>query len=115
MLFTKFLEKAEYHVKTSIGIAEKGYRSSKSKYLHGPGQGGQASGSSWTYISTLIIKILELKAKGVHFVDPEEIMNVWRVIDGFVDDTTAWINQFLEALKGEYDKDKLVEDIKATA
>jgi hypothetical protein len=98
-MITKFLENAKYHIKTMIGLSEKGYTSTKRNYLHGPGQGGKASPGIWTVVSSLIMRLLHKHAPGVTFSDPTGNSNTHRIIDGFVDDTTAWINQFKEALR----------------
>ena len=34
------------------------------------------------------------KFDGTTFTDPDELVKVNRIIDGFVDDTTLWVNDF---------------------
>jgi hypothetical protein len=88
-MITQFLENAQYHIKTMIGLTEEGYKSQIHNYLHGPGQGGKASPGIWTVVSSMIMRILKQKTPGVTFSDPTGTMRTSRVIDGFVDDTTV--------------------------
>ena len=89
-----FLDRAIYHLRTSMGVSEEHYQSTKSQPLHGPGQGAKNAPSFWTIVSSCIMDCLEEKFDGTTFTDPEMLMKVKRIIDGFVDDTTLWVNDF---------------------
>jgi hypothetical protein len=112
---TTFLKEARYHIKTMIGLTEKGYKSTIDNYLHGPGQGGKASPGIWTVVSSLIMKLMKIKAPGVGFCDPHQQRHATRIMDGFVDDTTAWVNHFLQAITGQEHIDNIVQDLQTSA
>jgi hypothetical protein len=52
-LFLKTLDKAEYHVKTQLGISDGYYCTTEERNVHGPGQGGRGSPSIWVTISCM--------------------------------------------------------------
>ena len=114
-MMTKFLEKAKYHIKTMAGVSDHSYQSTNDCPLHGPGQGGKASPSIWMEISILIMELMQLKSDGISFCDPKQLLKVKRIMDGFVDDTTAWANRFLASLNGQTTIDDIAHDLQITA
>jgi hypothetical protein len=52
----------------------------------------------WVAISSVILILIQQQSEGVTMVDPEGIEQLKRWMDGFVDDTTAWLNQFCAEL-----------------
>ena len=96
-LLTGFLEKAEYTIKTMVGLSDESYTSTDANPLHGPGQGAREAPALWLILSVMLIALMHKKARGISFSDPWKSNFVHRVMDGFVDDTTAWLNFFLES------------------
>ena len=97
----KFLSDAEYRLKTKLGVSDKGYKNSKECPLFGPGQGNRASPPIWCVISDFIMQLMRKKTNGIDFTDPQVKLQVQRIMDGFVDDTTIWINRFEAQMKNE--------------
>ena len=93
------LELARYKIKTALGISEGEYSRMEERMLHGILQGGKASSFIWLIVSSLIMEIMKETCEGVSFKDPRSTMESTRAMDGFVDDTTAWTNQFKEYYK----------------
>ena len=55
------------------------------------------------------------KSAGLQFVDPQQRVTATRIMDGFVDDTTAWVNSFLASLEDKYTLHNLHQDLQNTA
>ena len=92
--FGAFLERAIYHLRTDMGVSGENYPSTESQPLHGPGQGARNGPSFWTIVSSCIMDCLEETFDGTTFTDPTTMIKVKRIINGFVDDTTLWVNDF---------------------
>ena len=45
------------------------------------------------------MEIMKARCEGITFKDPRSTMESARAMDGFVDDTTVWANQFKEHLR----------------
>ena len=90
------LEKARYKIKTDLGISDEEYTRTEENMLHGVLQGGKASSFIWVIVSCLIMDIMKNSCNGITFIDPRLRMESNRIMDGFVDDTTVWANQFRE-------------------
>ena len=115
-MLTSFLEEAAYQIKTTIGISDEKYSSRPDNYLHGPGQGARESPALWLIISTMLMQLLHQKSDGISFQDPEQIMETMRRMDAFVDDTTAWVNFFLESFDNNIATiDKIAVSLQQTA
>ena len=103
---------------TNRGTSEKSYSWTDEKPLHGPGQGARTASAIWTQVSTLITPLLNQKAPGITFADPSGNLKSTRILDGFVDDTTVWANNF-QQLTDNSDKqmhlDEIVEGLQKTA
>jgi hypothetical protein len=96
--FNEFLRQAQHHLKTKLGLSDEFY-SNLDSVLHGTGQGSKASPVIWVAISSVILILIQQQSEGVTMVDPECIEHLKRWMDGFVDDTTAWLNQFCAELR----------------
>ena len=85
-------DQIRYHIKTAFGISESYYEKNAISGVHGPGQGGKASPSMWTEISTLIMSLLKQKSNGSTITDPYSQYTIKQHIIGFVDDTSLLNN-----------------------
>jgi len=106
----EFLRQAEYHLKTKLGVSDEFY-SNLMAIIYGTGQGSRASPSFWTIISTVIIDLIQKKSDGVMMASSDMETYVRRWMDGFVDDTTAWINRYVEEMMDEYVEDDIAGTI----
>lgn len=71
-MLTKFLETAEYHIKTMIGTSEEVYSSLPSNLLHGPGQGAKEASAIWLIITTMLSALLRKKSRGTSFCNSKQ-------------------------------------------
>lgn len=107
----EFLRQAEYHLKTKLGVSDECY-SNLMAIIYGTGQGSRASPAFWTIISSVIIELIRKKSDGVTLASSDMETHVRRWMDGFVDDTTAWINRFVEEIMDEFaQEDSIAEKI----
>ena len=106
-LLENFLSQAQYHIQTQFGISEKHYGTTASKKLHGPGQGSQSSPAIWTLVSTLILSAVRRKSPGTFFTDPQQQTTVAHYMQSFVDDSSIWVNDFLNSLDDQINLDAL--------
>jgi hypothetical protein len=82
----KYLDEAEYYVKTYYGTSDTSH-----KCAHGVGQGNKGSPAMWLIISTLLMDIMaKVTDGGAIFTDPITRAEMQRLIDGFVDNTTIF-------------------------
>jgi hypothetical protein len=115
-MFVHFLQTVLYCVKTAAGLSETKYKSTPDNYLHGPGQGSREGPALWTMISATLMALMPLKARGITFSDPRWEIFTHRTMDGFVDDTTAWLNFFLESIEGNgFSMETMQQELTATA
>ena len=106
------LREAKYRLKTMLGISETSYTSSDEFPLYGPGQGGTGSAFIWAIVSAIILEIMKQEKRGVQFTNPTLERTIQRVMDAFVDDTTAWLNNFLKSL--QQNKTEKLEELATT-
>jgi hypothetical protein len=93
-----FLENAQYHIKTKLGVSKDSYSSTEETPLNGPGQGNKMGPDLWKYVSTVIMQVLDEQNPGLKYTDHKQERESSRPIDGFVDDATAWAAKFLAEL-----------------
>jgi hypothetical protein len=74
-------------------------------------QGFQPTPTGWTGISTVFFESLDKIAEGVLFTDPEQMLTEQRNTDGYVDDTTNWMNRFLDELADRGKTETTLEEI----
>ena len=99
--FGKFLDNAKYYLKTKLQTSDEPYSSSPTNPLHGPGQGSRVGPPMWLFISSQIMQAFETHHPGLSMHDPTGWLQVTRIIDGFVDDTTLWVNDFEKELSSD--------------
>ena len=87
----KFLQLAQYHIKTRKGMSSDFYSHSKDKPVHGTGQGSKPGPTDWRGQSTAGLDLLTTGGVTLADVDPAT-PHTTRKMDGFVDDKTAWAN-----------------------
>ena len=108
-----FLERAQYHIKTKLGVSKKSYSSTKKVPLNGPGQGNKMGPDLWKYVSTVIMQVLDETNPGLLLTDHKREREASRPIDGFVDNATAWAAKFLAELlkfaREKYSEEKATE------
>jgi hypothetical protein len=86
------LLKVVYALKTAAGISEKTYSATDEHPLYGERQGTKWTVTAWGMISTLIMTLMPKKSAGIQFQDPQRSLLTKRIMEGFVDDTTLWLN-----------------------
>jgi hypothetical protein len=86
------LLKAAHALKTAAGISEETYSATDEHPLHGEGQGTKWAVKAWVIISTLSMALMPKKSAGIQFQDPQRTLLTKRIMEGFVDDTTLWLN-----------------------
>ena len=79
--------------------------------LHGPGQGSQSSPAIWTLVSTLILGAVRRKSPGTYFTDPQQNTSVSHYMQSFVDDSSIWVNDFLNSLDDKTDIQQLAKTL----
>lgn len=114
-LTTNFLQQAQYHVKSNLNTSEEYYSSTKEHFLHGPGQGTIFGPPIWLVVSTLIMELVSLKAEPLRFECPAQKESLERHMDGFVDDTTGWTNDFSTSLQEGTDRTKITHQLTQVA
>jgi hypothetical protein len=97
-LHARTLQQAKYLLKTSLGLSETSYSNTKENPLYGLGQGSTTAAFAWAVISAVILQLMKL-LRGIQFSNPTGTINVQRVMDAFVDDSTSWNNRFKESLQ----------------
>ena len=93
-LLDDFLTKANYYIRTQVSQSTESYKSDSNFHLHGPGQGTIFGPPVWMVVSTLILELVPIRAAPIRFCTPDGKINLKRFMDGFVDDTTGWTNDF---------------------
>jgi hypothetical protein len=97
-LHTRTLQQAKYRLKTLLGTSETSYSKTKENPLYGLGQGSTAAAFAWAVISAVILQLMKL-LRGIQFSNPTGTINVQRLMDAFVNDSTRWNNRFKESLQ----------------
>jgi hypothetical protein len=88
------LEKVKYKIITMLGFLDNHYTNSKENPIIGPGQDGAASAHIWGIISLLMLEVMKRERNTA----PTSMVSIKWVMDAFVDDTTWWVNRFLQQL-----------------
>lgn len=115
-LFENILNTANYHISTKLGVSTESYSSSTNWKLHGPGQGNQSSPAIWAVVSTLILNTVKSKFTGTTFCDPQQQLSITHHMQAFVDDSSIWVNDFLNDIQGISQDEQLLEELqKATS
>ena len=114
-LRSSLLQHFRHRIKTASGISEDEYLSSVDYVLYGECQGTRWAPAAWFLISTLLMSCMPDKSNGLQFLDPQQRTTAARIMDGFVDDTTAWVNDFRRSLQDGYTIHDLRTDLQRTA
>ena len=89
----KTLRAMEFHLRTAFGISEKFYKHSSNTPVHGSGQGSCASPTLWLILSSILMQSLEKQTSGMTIYPIQETeKKIKTIIDGFVDDTSLYVN-----------------------
>lgn len=90
------LEKAEYKIRTDLGLAQTGYHHSPESPVFVTGQGSSFSPAIWFFISCILYNIYEKMAKTAAYCTPDR-SHVFEIgMIGFVDDNNDQTNRFLQ-------------------
>ena len=87
------LEKAKYHLKTTLGTSDQFYTHSTQYPIYGTGQGSGNSPAIWCFLCSVLFDAFESKAHGAQFIDYNQTSRLIYMI-GFVDDCTQRVNLF---------------------
>jgi hypothetical protein len=113
-LFIKTLRRVRYYVKTQMGISDGYYTTNSTSTIHGPGQGGRGSLAIWVAECCLAMECMAQKSDGMTITDPLNEITTNKIMSGFVDDTTHWINNFRASLAEVEHLSDLVTQTKIT-
>jgi Reverse transcriptase (RNA-dependent DNA polymerase) len=86
------LKSSVFRIRTAIGDSIRTYQHNNTTPIHGTGQGSCASPAIWLLISSLLMDILQTKAKGMEIIDINNKTLLKQYIEGFVDDTSIFTN-----------------------
>jgi hypothetical protein len=104
----KTIEQMKFYIRTAIGISDESYQHTTETPIHGSGQGSCASPTLWLLISSLLMRILESRAKGMTMQDIiKDNKEIISAIDGFVDDTSLFTNLLLHLTDPQQEIDNL--------
>jgi Reverse transcriptase (RNA-dependent DNA polymerase) len=105
------LKNTTFRIRTAMGDSERTYTHTEDTPIHGTGQGSCASPAIWLFISSFIMMILEKEANGMEVHDIlKEKDSIIQWIEGFVDDTSLFVNNGFEDTDIVNLKNKLKED-----
>ncbi|KAI2503136.1 hypothetical protein MHU86_11327 [Fragilaria crotonensis] len=88
------LQKAEYRVRTELGLAEHGYRHSREHPIYGTGQGSGNSPAIWCMLSSVLFDCYEETSFLASYHDPTNSIATTIGLLGFVDDCNGQTNLF---------------------
>lgn len=89
------LEKAEYRIRTELGLAPTGYSHSDDMPIYGTGQGSANSPAIWCFLSSCLFDSYDEIAQPATYVSPDNSTSVSIGMVGFVDDCNGQTNTFL--------------------
>ncbi|KAI2490869.1 hypothetical protein MHU86_23692 [Fragilaria crotonensis] len=89
------LEKAEYRVRTELGLAPTGYTHSTEMPIYGTGQGSANSPAIWCFLSSCLFDGYDDIAQPATYISPDTSTSVSIGLVGFVDDCNGQTNDFL--------------------
>jgi RNase H len=86
------LKQTVFRLRTALGDSFKTYQHTTNTPIHGTGQGSCSSPALWLLISSLLMDLLESKAKGMTMINIHNELEVRQWIEGFVDNTSIFSN-----------------------
>ena len=101
------LERAQYHLKTTLRTSEAFYTHSQQYPIHGTGQGSGNSPTIWCFLCSVLFDAFESKAHGAEFLDYNHTIRLPVFMIGFVDDCTQRVNLFEAATQPQ--PERLIE------
>ena len=78
-LHAKTLNNTKYYIKTALGTSTTSYTSTEEDTIYGQGQGTGSSGTSWTFISVLLMITLEKSSIECKIISPNKKIK-WKKI-----------------------------------
>ena len=90
----KTLEKAKYHLKTSMKVSDEFYQHCTTHPIYGTGQGSGNSPHIWCFISSTLFDAFDAKAHGATFYSYNGKQSIKIYMLGFVDDCSQQVNEF---------------------
>jgi hypothetical protein len=106
------LQKAQFHVRTELGLSTSSYSHSEEKPIYGTGQGSGNSPMIWCFISSLLFDCYDTLSYAATYCHPDRTQPLSVSMIGFVDDCNGQVNSFnehndLEALQRLVEKAKI--------
>jgi hypothetical protein len=86
------LQQSIFRLRTALGDSVQTYKHTTKTPIHGTGHGSCSSPALWLLISSLLMDLLEQRANGMTMIDVADETVIKRYIEGFVDDTSLFIN-----------------------
>ena len=90
------LEKAEYRIRTDLGLSPTGYHHSSDHPIFGTGQGSAFSPAIWLFLSCILYTCYEKLTKAAAYCCPDRSHQMEIGMIGFVDDNNDQTNNFLQ-------------------
>jgi len=88
------LEKAEFHVRTDLGVSPTGYHHEPDYPVYGTGQGSANSPAIWCFLSSTLFDCYDTKAHQATYWDTHGLVHTQFGLIGFVDDCNGQTNSF---------------------
>ena len=89
------LEKAEYRIRTELGVSETGYTHSEDFPIYGTGQGSGNSPMIWCFLSCILFNCYDDVAYPTKYCNPDKTQSMDLGMVGFVDDSNGQTNDFM--------------------
>ena len=90
------LQKADYRIRTDLGIAATGYTHSEEWPIYGTGQGSGNSPMIWCFLSSILFDCYEKKSSNAQYCRPDRTEPLSVGMIGFVDDSNGQTNCFMD-------------------
>jgi hypothetical protein len=89
------LEKAEYRIRTELGLAPNGYSHSEVHPIYGTGQGSANSPAIWCFVSSTLFDCYKEVSHAADYCSPTLNQNMQLNMIAYVDDSNGQTNSFL--------------------
>ena len=90
---TKILQNQHFRLRTNHGSTTAKYQYTNKNRINGAGQGWAWSGPLWTCSSDTISKALQVNSVGMQYTDPTRQIQISKIGDFFVDDTSTAVTE----------------------
>jgi hypothetical protein len=90
------LLKANYHIRTELGLSDSSYSHTSDMPIYGTGQGSGNSPMIWCFLSSILYDCYELKTYPAQYCNPDWTNKCHISMIGFVDDSNGQVNSFYE-------------------